>query len=54
LHAERLQRVFDAFEQVRADDRFNLFHSNCLSFFESRMFAYAEGSAAAAAKDDSL
>src|SRR5215510_566661 len=27
LHAERLQRVFDAFEQVRTNDRFNLFHS---------------------------
>src|SRR5215510_9877960 len=54
LHAERLQRVFDAFEQVRTNDRFNLFHSSCLSFFERRMFAYAEGSAAAAAKEDSL
>src|SRR5262245_1625934 len=27
LHAERLQRVFDAFKQVRTNDRFNLFHS---------------------------
>src|SRR4030095_15572283 len=31
LHAERLQRVFHAFEQMRADDRFNLFHSTRLS-----------------------
>src|SRR5262245_10067724 len=26
LHAERLQRVLDAFEQVGTDDRFYLFH----------------------------
>src|SRR5215510_1759208 len=54
LHAERLQRVFDAFEQVRPNDRFNLFHSAPLFLRKSNVFAYAEGSAAAAAKEDSL
>src|SRR5262245_56503685 len=51
LHAERLQRVFDAFEQVRTNDRFNLFHCNSIYFFLCWMFVLAGSFEVADVKD---